>query len=118
MGSECITKKVVAIIRTERAQVLKEQLSKIGISAMTIVDITAGLRKIALQRRGIPVSYDLIHRAKIEIFIRDDQLDQVVKAITDTRTGQPGDGIITVSNLEQVINISNLQKNEDALHGS
>ena len=120
MGSECITKKVVAIIRTERAQVLKEQLSKIGISAMTIGDITAwaGLRKIALERRGIPVSYDLIHRAKIEIFIRDDQLDQVVKAITDTRTGQPGDGIITVSNLEQVINISNLQKNEDALHGS
>lgn len=54
MGSECITKKVVAIIRTERAQVLKEQLSKIGISAMTIGDITAwaGLRKIAFSAGG------------------------------------------------------------------
>lgn len=121
MGSECITKKVVAIIRTERALVLKEQLSKIGISAMIIGDITAwaGQRKIALQRRGIPVSYDLIHRAKVEIFISDDQLDQVLKTIIEmTRTGEPGDGIITVSNLEQIINIFTLQQGENALRAS
>lgn len=54
-------KKVVAIIR-ERVLFLKEQLSQIGISAMTIRDITAwaGQKKFALQRRGIPVSYSLI----------------------------------------------------------
>lgn len=117
MGSERITKKVVAIIRTERAQVLKDQLRKIGILAMTIADITAWTlgRKITLQRRGIPVSYDLVHMAKIEAYIPDDQLDQVVNVITNcTRTGELGDGIIIVSNLEQVINISTLRKNEDA----
>jgi len=42
-------------------------------------------------------------------------VDQVIKAIIDTRTGKQGDGMITVSSLEQIINISNLQKNEDAL---
>lgn len=117
MGSERITKKVVAMIRTERAQVLKDQLRKIGILAMTIADITAWTlgRKITLQRRGIPVSYDLVHKAKIEIYITDDLLDQVLKTITDySRTGEVGDGVIIVSNLEQVINITTLRKNEDA----
>ena len=110
-------KKVVAIIRTERVLFLKEQLSQIGIFAMTIGDITAwaGQKKFALQRRGIPVSYSLIHRVKMEIFIRDDQVDQVIKATIDTRTGKQGGGMITVSSLEQIINISKLQKNEDAL---
>ena len=88
-------KKVVAIIRTERVLVLKEQLGQIGIFAMTIGDITAwaGQKKFALQHRGILVSYSLIHRVKIESFIRDDQLNQVIKAIIDTRTGEQGDGI-------------------------
>jgi nitrogen regulatory protein P-II 1 len=109
-------KGVVAIIRTERILFLKEQLSQIGIFAMTIGDITAcAEKKFALLRRGIPVSYSLIHRVKIEIFIRDDQVDQVIKAIIDTRTGKQEDGMITLSSLEQIINFSNLQKNEDAL---
>ena len=84
---------------------------------MTIRDITAwaGQKKFALQCRGILVSYSLIHRVKIESFIRDDQLNEVIKAIMDTRTGEQGDGMMTVSSLEQIINISNLQKNEDAL---
>lgn len=121
MGGERIMKKVVAMIRTERVLALKEQLSKIGISAMTIAEITAwaGQGKIALQRRGLPISYDLIHRAKIEIFIPDDQLDQVLKTIIETtRSGKPEDGIVTVSNLEQIINIFTLQEGENALRVS
>lgn len=121
MGGERIMKKVVAMIRTERVLALKEQLSKIGISAMTIAEITAwaGQGKITLQRRGLPISYDLIHRAKIEIFIPDDQLDQVLKTIIEiTRSGNPEDGIVTVSNLEQIINIFTLQEGENALRVS
>ena len=121
MGDERIMKKVVAMIKTERVFALKEHLSKLGVTVMTIADITAwaGQRKIVLQRRGIPVSHNLVHRAKIEIFIPDDQLDQVVKAIIEiTRTGELADGIITISNLEQIINISTLQKGENALSGS
>ena len=34
-------KKIVAMIRTERVQILKEHLSEIGITVMTIADITA-----------------------------------------------------------------------------
>ncbi|HEY7569790.1 MAG TPA: P-II family nitrogen regulator [Nitrososphaeraceae archaeon] len=112
-------KKVTAYIRSQKALKLKEQLNKAGIVAMTIADITAwtSYRKVTLQRRGIPVTYDLVHMAKIEVYIPDDMVDQVLKVITDnTRTGELGDGIITVSNLDQVINITTLMKNEDAVH--
>jgi nitrogen regulatory protein PII len=118
MGSEHIMKKVVAIIRTERVLVLKERLREIGVTAMTIGDITAWTlhRKITLQRRGIPVSYDLVHMAKMELYIPDDQLDRVLSTITDNaRTGHPGDGLIEVSDLEQIINIFTQNKQEDAL---
>lgn len=111
-------KKVVAYIRSERALVLKEELRKIGITAMTIADITAwtSSSKVTLQRRGVPISYDLVHRAKIEAIISEDLLARVLKVITDyTRTGEPGDGVITVSNLDQVINISTLRNDEEAL---
>ena len=111
-------KMVIAIIRSDRARILKERLGEIGISAMTIADITAWsqYRKIKLQRRGIPVSYDLRHMAKMELFIPDDQLDRVISTITENvRTGQPGDGLIAVSDLEHVISISTLKEQEDAL---
>ncbi|HEY7081866.1 MAG TPA: P-II family nitrogen regulator [Nitrososphaeraceae archaeon] len=111
-------KKITAYIKTERAIVLKEELRKIGLRAISIGDITAwtSSRNVTVQRRGIPVSYDLVHRAKIEAFIPDDQIDKVVNIILEnTRTGQLGDGMITVSDLEQVINISTLQKNEEAV---
>lgn len=111
-------KKIVAMIRTERVQILKEHLREIGITVMTIADITAwaGHGKIKLQRRGFPISYDLIHRAKVEIFIPDDRLDLVVNTITETtRTGKSGDGVVIVSNVEQIINISTLQRGENAL---
>lgn len=111
-------KKVVAIIRTDRVVLLKKRLHEIGIMAMAIGDITAWTlyRKTTLQRRGIPVPYDLVHMAKLELYIPDDQLDQVLSTITDNaHTGYPGDGVIAVSDLEQIINISTLKKQEDAL---
>ncbi len=111
-------KRITAYVRTELALVIKDELSKIGIRAMTIADITAwtSSRKVTLHRRGIPVSYDLVHMAKIEAYITDDMIDLVLQTITDnTRTGELGDGIIAVSNVEQVINISTSAKNEDAL---
>jgi len=111
-------KKITAYIRSQRALVLKEQLREIGIRAITIADITAwtSYRKVTVQRRGIPVSYDLVHMAKIEAYIPENQVEQVIKVIIDnTKTGELGDGIITVSNLDQIINISTLRKNEDAV---
>lgn len=120
MGSEHITKKIVVVTRNERALTLKENLKKIGITAMTIADITTWTlsKKIMLQRRGIPVTYDLTHRAKIEIIVTNDLLDRAVDTIIQsTKTGKAGDGILYVTNVEDLINISTSQKGENAFGG-
>ena len=87
---------------------VKERLRDMGVGGMTITTVSgwSKQRELHLQWRGKPVSYDLIPRAKFEIVAPDSQLDDIVQAIIETaRTGQPGDGIIFISTIEQAINI-------------
>jgi nitrogen regulatory protein P-II 1 len=101
-------KKIEAIVRAEVMSRLKERLRDMGVGGMTITTVSgwSKQRELHLQWRGKPVSYDLIPRAKFEIVAPDSQLDDIVQAIIETaRTGQPGDGIIFISTIEQAINI-------------
>lgn len=111
-------KRVEAIVRVERLPIVKEHLRAIGIGGMTITSVSgwSKQRELHLQWRGLPVSYDLIPRSKFEIIIPDDQLDLVLKTITENaRTGEHGDGLISVSNVEEAINIATLDRGEKAI---
>ena len=101
-------KKIEAIVRTEVMSSVKERLRQLGVSGMTITTVSgwSKQRELHLQWRGRPVSYDLIPRAKFEIIAPDSQLDDIIQAIIEAaRTGQPGDGIILISTIDQAINI-------------
>lgn len=101
-------KKIEAIVRAEVMSHVKERLRDMGVGGMTITTVSgwSKQRELHLQWRGKPVSYDLIPRAKFEIVAPDSQLDDIVQAIIESaRTGQPGDGIIFISTIEQAINI-------------
>ncbi len=95
-------KMVQAIIRAER-----------------MPDLKAHLRSIGVEWRGQPVSYDLVPKTKFEIVIPDEQLDSVIRTITEhARTGSSGDhgdGIIFVSTIEHAINIATLEKDEKGI---
>jgi nitrogen regulatory protein P-II 1 len=111
-------KRVEAIVRVERLPIVKEHLREIGIGGMTITSVSgwSKQRELHLQWRGLPVSYDLIPRSKFEILIPDDQLDFVLKTITENaRTGEHGDGLIFVTNVEDAINIATLDRGEKAI---
>ena len=110
-------KRVEAILRVERLRIVKEHLKEIGIGGIiTHVSAWSKERKLHLQYRGLPVSYDLIPAAKFEIFVPNDKLDLVVKTITENaRTGEVGDGFIMVSNLDQAIEITALDEAENAI---
>jgi nitrogen regulatory protein P-II 1 len=106
-------KKIEAIVRAEVMSSVKERLRQLGVTGMTITTVSgwSKQRELHLQWRGMPVSYDLIPRAKFEIIAPDSQLDDIIQAIIETaRTGQPGDGIILISTIEQAINIYYLGK--------
>lgn len=111
-------KKIEAIVRTEKLPVLKEKLRQIGVGGMTISTVSGWSkeRELHLQWRGQPVAYDLLPRVKFEIVIPDNQQDKVVPAIIDAaRTGEHGDGVIFVTTIEQAINISTLDKGDNAV---
>jgi len=114
-------KMVQAIIRAERMPDLKEHLRSIGVGGMTVYTVSGWSKKreLHLQWRGQPVSYDLIPRTKFEIVIPDEQLDTVIRTITEHARsgsgGDHGDGIIFVSTIEHAINIATLEKDEKGI---
>jgi nitrogen regulatory protein P-II 1 len=104
-------KKIEAIVRAERMTDVKERLRGLGVSGMTVEAVSgwSKQRELHLQWRGLPVSYDLISRIKFEIVALDSQVEDIVQAIIETaRTGEHGDGIVSISNVERVINIYHL----------
>jgi nitrogen regulatory protein P-II 1 len=101
-------KKIEAIVRAEAMNNVKERLRGLGISGMTVETVLgwSKQRELHLQWRGMPVSYDLIPRVKFEIVALDLQVQDIVQAIVESaRTGEHGDGIVSISNVERAINI-------------
>jgi nitrogen regulatory protein P-II 1 len=100
---------------------LKEKLRAIGIGGMTISNVSgwSKQRELHLQWRGQPVAYDLLPRIKFEVIIPDSQVDLVTKSIVESaRTGEHGDGVIFISEVEMAINISTLERGEKAILAS
>ena len=62
----------------------------------------------------MPVSYDLIPRVKFEVVALDPQIEDIVHAIIETaRTGEQGDDMVSISNVERAINIYHLGRAQD-----
>jgi nitrogen regulatory protein P-II 1 len=101
-------KRVEAVIRVERVHKVRERLKELGVGGIILhADGWSRESKFHLRYRGLPVSYDLIPAAKFELFIPDDKLDLVVRTIEENaKTGEDGDGVIAVSDLEKCINIT------------
>ena len=97
-------KKIEAIIRPERLEQVKKALEENGFVAMTIIEVLGrGEQKgIKLQYRGGTMEVDLLPKLKLEMFVRDEDVDKVMKIICDSaRTGKFGDGRIFVSPVEK-----------------
>jgi len=97
-------KKIEAIIRPERLEQVKLALEEKGIVAMTIIQVMGrGEQKgIKLQYRGGTMDVDLLSKLKLELYVRDEDVDSVMKTICDSaRTGKFGDGRIFVSSVEK-----------------
>ena len=104
-------KKIEAIVRAELMSNVKERLRELGVAGMTVSTVSGWSKKreLHLQWRGLPVSYDLVPKVKFEIVVPDSQVEDTVQAIVETaRTGEHGDGIVSISNVERAINIYHL----------
>jgi nitrogen regulatory protein P-II 2 len=111
-------KMVSAIIKPFKLDDVREALSDIGVSGITVVEVKGfGRQKGHTELyRGAEYVVDFLPKIKVEIAIDDDQLDQVIEAVTDAaKTGKIGDGKIFVTELAQVVRIRTGESGSEAL---
>ncbi|MGF1514700.1 MAG: P-II family nitrogen regulator [Elainellaceae cyanobacterium] len=110
-------KKIEAMIRPDRLNLVKADLVKAGVLGMTVSDIRGYGRQKGQTGNYRGASYAIEFRSKLrlEVFVRDDQVDAVKQAIIQAaQTGEIGDGKIFVSPVTQVIRVRTGETGEEA----
>jgi len=111
-------KLVTAILKPFKLDDVREALSDIGITGITVTEVKGfGRQKGHTELyRGAEYVVDFLPKIKMEIAVSDEQVEAVIDAITQSaNTGKIGDGKIFVSTLEQVIRIRTGETGKEAL---
>ncbi|MGQ9660316.1 MAG: P-II family nitrogen regulator [Thermochromatium sp.] len=111
-------KKVEAIIKPFKLDDVREALSAVGITGMTVIEVKGfGRQKGHTELyRGAEYVVDFLPKIKIELVLADDQVEECLSAITAAaRTGKIGDGKIFVSDVTHVVRIRTGEENEAAI---
>ncbi len=111
-------KLIVAIIKPYKSDDVREAVSELGVSGMTLTEVKGfGRQKGHTELyRGAEYAIDFLPKVKLEIAVEDGIVDQVVEAVCKAAaTGKIGDGKIFVSELEQTIRIRTGETGNEAL---
>jgi len=111
-------KKIDAIVKPFKLDEVREALSEIGVSGLTVTEVKGfGRQKGHTELyRGAEYVVDFLPKVKIEIVVADEILEQAIEAIIKAaRTGKIGDGKIFVTSVEQVVRIRTGETNESAI---
>src|SRR5680860_895606 len=111
-------KKIDAVVKPFKLDEVREALSEIGVSGLTVTEVKGfGRQKGHTELyRGAEYVVDFLPKVKLEIAIDDGLADNAIDAITKAaNTGKIGDGKIFVSSLEQAIRIRTGEVGADAL---
>jgi nitrogen regulatory protein PII len=111
-------KLITAIIKPFKADDVRQALSELGVSGVTLTEVKGfGRQKGHTELyRGAEYVIDFLPKSKMEVAVADELLDGAIEAICKAAgTGQIGDGKIFVTNLEQSIRIRTGETGNDAL---
>ena len=117
-GVEQSMKKIEAVIKPFKLDEVREALSEVGITGLTVTEVKGfGRQKGHTELyRGAEYVVDFLPKIKVEIVLGDDVVDGAVEAIIKAaRTGKIGDGKIFVSPVEQVVRIRTGETGDDAV---
>ncbi|WP_108645363.1 P-II family nitrogen regulator [Polynucleobacter rarus] len=111
-------KLITAIIKPFKLDEVREALSDIGSSGLTVTEVKGfGRQKGHTELyRGAEYVVDFLPKVKIEVVVETSQVDQVIDVIVKAaKTGKIGDGKIFVTAVEQVVRIRTGETNENAV---
>jgi len=111
-------KKVEAIIKPFKLDEVREALSEIGVSGLTVTEVKGfGRQKGHTELyRGAEYVVDFLPKVKVEVIVADSLVERAIEAIIKAaRTGKIGDGKIFVTSVEQVVRIRTGESGEAAV---
>jgi len=111
-------KKIEAIVKPFKLDEVREALSEIGVTGLTVTEVKGfGRQKGHTELyRGAEYVVDFLPKVKVEVVVADKLLDTAIEAIVKAaRTGKIGDGKIFVTSVEQVIRIRTGETDEAAV---
>ena len=111
-------KKIEAIVKPFKLDEVREALSEIGVTGLTVTEVKGfGRQKGHTELyRGAEYVVDFLPKVKVEVVVEDNLVDNVVEAITEAaRTGRIGDGKIFVSPIDEAVRIRTGDKGPDAI---
>ena len=111
-------KKVEAIIKPFKLDEVREALSEIGVTGLTVTEVKGfGRQKGHTELyRGAEYVVDFLPKVKVEVIIADNLVERAIEAIIKAaRTGKIGDGKIFVTSVEQVVRIRTGESGEAAV---
>ncbi|MDQ1238376.1 MAG: nitrogen regulatory protein 1 [Thermodesulfobacteriota bacterium] len=111
-------KKIEAVIKPFKLEDVKEALTSVGITGMTITEVKGFGRQKGHKEiyRGAEYLVDFLPKIKVETVVASDLVDRVIeKIVSAARTGSIGDGKIFVTPVETVVRIRTGERDIDAL---
>ena len=111
-------KMITAIIKPFKLDDVRQAVADIGIQGITVTEVKGFGRQRGHTElyRGAEYVVDFLPKAKIELAVADEILEQVIEAITEAaRTGKIGDGKIFVTELIQAIRIRTGETGSEAV---
>lgn len=111
-------KKIEAIIKPFKLDEVREALSELGVSGMTVSEVKGfGRQKGHTELyRGAEYVVDFLPKVKIEAVVADDLVESAIDLIIKAaHTGKIGDGKIFIYPVEQVVRIRTGETGDAAL---
>ena len=111
-------KQITAIVKPFKLEEVREALADCGVTGLTVTEVKGfGRQKGHTELyRGAEYVVDFLPKVKIELVVRDDDVERSVDAVVKAaRTGKIGDGKIFVTSVERVVRIRTGETDESAV---
>jgi len=111
-------KLVIAIIKPERLEEVRQELYKVEVNLMTVSEVMGHGRQKGVTEvyRGVKEMGNLLKKIRLEIAVNEDFLEPTIKAILKGgSTGETGDGKIFILDLKECARIRTAERGEIAI---
>ncbi len=112
-------KEIKAFIRPEKLQAVYDALRSSGFLGVTISDCE-GTGRFSDPEKDFPsLKYPFLHCriVQLELLVTDENLEKAIALIRENaKTGSPGDGILSISEVKRVIRIRSGEEGPVVIH--